>query len=249
MLKLLKNMRRKEVLMVLLCTVLVAVQVYFDLRLPDYMTDLTTLIKTSGATADILSVGVKMLGCTLASAVLAVGCGYLAAKAASGFSFTVREKLFRHVMDIGSEEMQDFSVASLITRTTNDITQIQMIVAMGLQMMIKSPIMAVWAIIKILGKSWELSAVTAAFVVVICVTVITVMSICIPRFRIQRAMDELTKGRTSFVIAHRLSTIKNADLILVMRDGDVIESGTHEQLMEQNGFYAELYNSQFAQAS
>ena len=141
MLKLLKNMRCKEVLMVLLCTVLVAVQVYFDLRLPDYMTDLTTLIKTSGATADILSVGVKMLGCTLASAVLAVGCGYLAAKAASGFSFMVREKLFRHVMDIGSEEMQDFSVASLITRTTNDITQIQMIVAMGLQMMIKSPIM------------------------------------------------------------------------------------------------------------
>ena len=194
MIKLLKNMRRKEVLMVLLCTVLVAVQVYFDLRLPDYMTDLTTLIKTSGETADILSVGVKMLGCTLVSAVLAVGCGYLAAKAASGFSFTVREKLFRHVMDIGSEEMQDFSVASLITRTTNDITQIQMIVAMGLQMMIKSPIMAVWAIIKILGKSWELSAVTAAFVVVICVTVITVMSICIPRFRIvQKLTDQINR--------------------------------------------------------
>ncbi len=96
----------------------------------------------------------------------------MSAKTASGFSFTVREKLFHHVMDIGSEEMQDFSVPSLITRTTNDITQIQMIVAMGLQMMIKSPIMAVWAIIKILGKSWELSAVTAAFVVVICVTVL-----------------------------------------------------------------------------
>ena len=194
MLKLLKNMRRKEVLMVLLCTVLVAVQVYFDLRLPDYMTDLTTLIKTSGETADILSVGVKMLGCTLVSAVLAVGCGYLAAKAASGFSFTVREKLFRHVMDIGSEEMQDFSVASLITRTTNDITQIQMIVAMGLQMMIKSPIMAVWAVIKILGKSWELSAVTAAFVVVLCVTILTVMSICIPRFRIvQKLTDQINR--------------------------------------------------------
>ena len=194
MLKLLKNMRRKEVLMVLLCTVLVAVQVYFDLRLPDHMTDLTTLIKTSGETADILSVGVKMLGCTLASAVLAVGCGYLAAKAASGFSFTVREKLFRHVMDIGSEEMQDFSVASLITRTTNDITQIQMIVAMGLQMMIKSPIMAVWAVIKILGKSWELSAVTAAFVVVLCVTILTVMSICIPRFRIvQKLTDQINR--------------------------------------------------------
>ena len=194
MLKLLKNMRRKEVLMTLLCAVLVVVQIYFDLRLPDYMTDLTTLIKTSGTTADILSVGMKMLACTLASAVLAVGCGYLAARAASGFSFTVREKLFRHVMDIGSEEMQDFSVASLITRTTNDITQIQMIVAMGMQMMIKSPIMAVWAVIKILGKSWELSAVTAAFVVVICVTIFTVMSVCIPRFRIvQKLTDQINR--------------------------------------------------------
>ena len=194
MIKLLKNMRRKETLMTLLCAVLVVVQIYFDLRLPDYMTDLTTLIKTSGTTADILSVGMRMLGCTLASAVLAVGCGYLAAKAASGFSFTVREKLFRHVMDIGSEEMQDFSVASLITRTTNDITQIQMIVAMGMQMMIKSPIMAVWAVIKILGKSWELSAVTAAFVVLICVTIFTVMSICIPRFRIvQKLTDQINR--------------------------------------------------------
>ena len=194
MLKLLKNMRRKEVLMTLLCAVLVVVQIYFDLRLPDYMTDLTTLIKTSGTTADILSVGMQMLGCTLISAVLAVGCGYLAAKAASGFSFTVREKLFRHVMDIGSEEMQDFSVASLITRTTNDITQIQMIVAMGMQMMIKSPIMAVWAVIKILGKSWELSAVTAAFVIVICVTIFTVMSVCIPRFRIvQKLTDQINR--------------------------------------------------------
>ena len=194
MLKLLKNMRRKEVLMTLLCAVLVVVQIYFDLRLPDYMTDLTTLIKTSGTTADILSVGMKMLACTLASAVLAVGCGYLAARAASGFSFTVREKLFRHVMDIGSEEMQDFSVASLITRTTNDITQIQMIVAMGMQMMIKSPIMAVWAVVKILGKSWELSAVTAAFVVVICVTIFTVMSVGIPRFRIvQKLTDQINR--------------------------------------------------------
>ena len=233
MIKLLKRMRRREALMALLCAVLVVAQVYFDLKLPDYMTRLTTLIKTPGSvTADILSVGGEMLLCTLASAVLAVGCGYLAAKTASGFSFSVRADLFHHVMDAGSEEMQSFSVPSLITRTTNDITQIQMIVAMGLQMLMKAPIMAVWAVIKILGKSWELSAVTAAFVVVICVTVITVMSICIPRFRIQRAMDELTKGRTSFVIAHRLSTIKNADLILVMRDGDVIESGTHEQLME-----------------
>ena len=194
MLKLLKNMRRKEWLMALLCLLLVVGQVYFDLRLPDYMTELTTLIKTSGTTGDIVVVGLKMLGCTAVSAVLAIGCGFLSAKTASGFSFTVREKLFHHVMDAGSEEMQDFSIPSLITRTTNDITQIQMIIAMGLQMLIKAPIMAVWAVIKILGKSWELSAVTAAFVVVLCTTVLVIMSSCLPRFRlVQKMTDKINR--------------------------------------------------------
>ena len=194
MLKLIKNMRRKEKEMALLCLVFVVVQIYFDLRLPDYMTELTMLIKTSGTTADIAAVGLKMLGCTAASAMLAIACGFLAAKTASGFSFAVREKLFRHVMDIGSEEMQDFSIPSLITRTTNDITQIQMIIAMGLQMMIKAPIMAVWAIIKILGKSWELSAVTAAFVVVLFTTLLLIMGSCIPRFRlVQKMTDKINR--------------------------------------------------------
>lgn len=195
MIKLLKNMGRREVLMAVLCTILVLGQVYFDLTLPDYMTDLTMMLNTAGSeTSDILNVGLKMLGCTLASAALAIGCGYLSAKTASGFSYTIREKLFNHVMDMGSEEMQDFSIPSLITRTTNDITQIQMIVSMGLQMIIKSPIMAVWAVIKILGKSWELSAVTAAFVVVICVFVLAVMATCIPRFRIvQKLTDKINR--------------------------------------------------------
>lgn len=195
MIKLLKNMRRKEKYMALLCLMFVVCQIYFDLRLPDYMTELTVLIKTSGTTADIAGVGLKMLGCTAVSAVLAIVCGFLSAKTASGFSFSVREKLFHHVMDIGSEEMKDFSVPSLITRTTNDITQIQMIIAMGLQMMIKAPIMAVWAIIKILGKSWELSAVTAAFVVVLFVTVMLIMGTCIPRFRlVQKMTDRINRA-------------------------------------------------------
>jgi ATP-binding cassette subfamily B multidrug efflux pump len=195
MIKLLKKMGKREVLMAVLCTLLVLGQVYFDLTLPDYMTDLTMMLNTAGSeTSDILNVGLKMLGCTLASAALAIGCGYLSAKTASGFSYTVREKLFNHVMDMGSEEMQDFSIPSLITRTTNDITQIQMIISMGLQMIIKSPIMAVWAVIKILGKSWELSAVTAAFVVVICVFVLAVMATCIPRFRIvQKLTDKINR--------------------------------------------------------
>lgn len=195
MIKLLKKMGKREVLMAVLCALLVLGQVYFDLTLPDYMTDLTMMLNTAGSeTSDILNVGLKMLGCTLASAALAIGCGYLSAKTASGFSYTIREKLFNHVMDMGSEEMQDFSIPSLITRTTNDITQIQMIISMGLQMIIKSPIMAVWAVIKILGKSWELSAVTAAFVVVICVFVLAVMATCIPRFRIvQKLTDKINR--------------------------------------------------------
>ena len=195
MIKLFKQMRRKEALMALFCAVLVVGQVWFELRLPDYMTQLTTLIKTPGSTSgDIWNVGVQMLLVTLGSAVLSIGCGFLAAKCASGFSFTVRDKLFHHVMACGSEEMQGFSVPSLITRTTNDITQIQMIVAMGLQMMIKAPIMAVWAVIKILGKSWELSAVTAAFVVVLCGTVLAIMASCLPRFRlVQKTTDQINR--------------------------------------------------------
>ena len=195
MIKLLKHMRRKEKLMALLCLLFVVVQVYFDLRLPDYMSELTVLIKTSGTTADIVNVGLKMLGCTAISAATAIACGFLAARTASGFSFAVREKLFHHVMDLGSEEMQDFSIPSLITRTTNDITQIQMILAMGLQMMIKAPIIAVWAVIKILGKSWELSAVTAGFVAVLFVTVLLIMRSCIPRFRlVQKMTDRINRA-------------------------------------------------------
>lgn len=195
MIKLLKNMQKREWLMALACAVFVVGQVYFDLTLPDYMTELTTLIKTEGsATADIAAVGVKMLFCTLCSAVLAVACGYLSARIAAGFSFTLRGKLFGHVIDSDCAQMQDFSIPSLITRTTNDVTQIQMIVSMGLQMLIKSPIMAVWAIIKILGKSWELSAVTEAFVVVICSSVLAIMSVCLPRFRmVQKLTDKINR--------------------------------------------------------
>ena len=195
MIKLLKRIRKREALMALICALLVVVQVYFDLKLPDYMTQLTTLIKTPGSeTADVLSVGGQMLLCTLASAVLAIACGYLAAKTASGFSFAVRGDLFHHVMDAGSEEMHAFSVPSLITRTTNDITQIQMIVAMGLQMLMKAPIMAVWAVIKILGKSWELSVVTAGFVAALCTVVLLIMTSCLPRFRrVQKKTDEINR--------------------------------------------------------
>ncbi len=195
MFKLLKNMRPKEIIMSIICIIFILGQIYFDLSLPDYMSELTTLINTVGSEInDIVLVGFKMIGCTLISAVLAILCGFLSSKIASGFSYEIRKKLFHHINDISKQEMQDFSIPSLITRTTNDISQIQMLVSMGLQMLIKSPVMAIWAIIKILNKSWELSIVTMAYVVVLCAFILIIMSICLPRFRlVQKFTDKINK--------------------------------------------------------
>ncbi len=193
MLKLLRNMRRREWVMAAVCAVLILGQIYFDLSLPDYMSNLTVLIKTPGSTmADILRTGGEMLGCTLASAVLCVICGYLSAKVAAGFSYSIREAVFHKIADFGQQEMMAFSVPSLINRTTNDITQVQMLVSMGLQIIIKSPIMAVWAVIKIVGKSWTLSAITAGFVVALLVMMVVIIGVVVPRFRrVQKLTDHI----------------------------------------------------------
>ena len=193
MLKLLHNLRRREWTMAAVCTVLILGQIYFDLSLPDYMSNLTVLIKTPGSTmSDILDTGLKMLGCTLASAVLCVICGYLTAKVAAGFSFSIRENIFHKIADFGQQEMMSFSVPSLINRTTNDITQVQMLVAIGLQILIKSPVMAVWAIIKIVGKSWTLSAITAGFVAALLVMMVVIIGVVVPRFRrVQKLTDHI----------------------------------------------------------
>ena len=195
MIKLFRRMRKREVKMCLLCAVFILGQIYFDLRLPEYMSELTVLIQTPGSEiSSIWKTGFEMLGCVLVSAVLSIACGYLSARAASGFATDVRADLFRHVMGLGQEEMNKFSVPSLITRTTNDITQVQMVLAMGMQALIKSPVMAVWAIIKILGKSWELSLVTAGFVVVMCVTVMLIICTVVPRVRIvQKLTDKINR--------------------------------------------------------
>ena len=193
MIKLLKNMRPKEIIMSIICFIFVLGQIYFDLSLPDYMTELTKLLKTPNTEVSaLINVGLKMILCTFCSAILAISCGFLSSKAASGFSYELRRKLFHNVIDLSKQDMQNFSVPSLITRTTNDITQIQMIVSMGLQIVIKAPIMAVWAIIKILNKSWELSVVTLGFVLVICITVFLIVSTCLPRFRkVQKLTDKI----------------------------------------------------------
>ena len=193
MLKLIRKMRRSDVLMALVCSVLVLGQIYFDLELPDYMSDLTVLIETPGSTmSDILHTGLEMLGCTLASAALCILCGYLTAKVAAGFALTTRERVFNKIADFGQHEMMSFSVPSLINRTTNDIAQVQMVIAMGLQLLIKSPIMAVWAVIKIIDKSWELSVITAGFIVALLMVMVIVIALVVPRFRrVQKLTDKI----------------------------------------------------------
>lgn len=195
MIGLLKKMKPREWLMALVCAILVFGQIYFDLALPDYMSELTVLIKTPGSgMPQIWDTGVSMLCCVLASAALSVVCGFLAAKIAAGFSYTVREDVFNKVADFGQKEMLEFSVPSLINRTTNDITQIQVLIAMGLQIIIKSPIMAVWAIIKIIGKSWELSVITAGFVAALLAMIIIIMVVVIPRVKkVQKQTDDINR--------------------------------------------------------
>ncbi|MCC8098639.1 MAG: ABC transporter ATP-binding protein/permease [Clostridiales bacterium] len=189
------NMKTKDRWLALLCVLLVCGQVYFDLRLPDYTAEITVLISSEVTElSQYFVAGRNMLGCALCSALLTVVVGYLAAMIAADFSFDVRAKLFNKVAAMGSGEIKKFSTASLITRTTNDITQIQMIIAMGLQMMLRAPIMAIWAIIKIVGKSWQLSAVVAAAVVIVVGAMIILLAIMIPKFRIvQRQIDDVNR--------------------------------------------------------
>ncbi|MCC8137689.1 MAG: ABC transporter ATP-binding protein/permease [Clostridiales bacterium] len=195
MLHILRNMKPRDRWLALVCLLLVCGQVYFDLRLPDYTAEITVLISSEVTElSEYYSAGAKMLGCALCSAVMTVIVGYFAARIASDFSFDVRAKLFNKVSALGAGEIKKFSTASLITRTTNDITQIQMLIAMGLQMMLRAPIMAIWAIIKIIGKSWQLSVVVAAAVVIVVTSLVILLAVMIPKFRIvQKQVDDVNR--------------------------------------------------------
>lgn len=213
MIRLLKRMNTKDRWLELVCVLLVAGQVFLDLKLPDYTKEITTLI---GSESDVLSdyfiAGGKMLACALGSAILAVIVGFFAAMIAADFSFNIRDKVFSKVSDFGNGEIKKFSTASLITRTTNDITQIQMFVAMGLQVMIKAPIMAVWAIYKIVGKSWELSIVTASAVIVIVTTIVVLLLVLLPKFKIvQKQVDDVNRTTRENLTGLRVVRAFNAE--------------------------------------
>lgn len=213
MIRLLKRMNTKDRWLALVCVLLVAGQVFLDLKLPDYTKKITTLI---GSESDVLSdyfiAGGKMLACALGSAILAVIVGFFAAMIAADFSFNIRDKVFSKVSDFGNGEIKKFSTASLITRTTNDITQIQMFVAMGLQVMIKAPIMAVWAIYKIVGKSWELSIVTASAVIVIVTTIVVLLLVLLPKFKlVQKQVDDVNRTTRENLTGLRVVRASNAE--------------------------------------
>lgn len=238
MLKLLRQMRRREWLMAAVCTVCILGQIYFDLTLPDYMSNLTVLIKTPGSTMNqILQTGAQMLGNTLASALLCVGSGFLTAKVAAGFSYSLRDAVFCKIADFGQQEMTAFSVPSLINRTTNDISQIQMFVSMGLQILIKAPVMAVWAILKIVDKSQTLSAITAVFVAALLLMMGVVIGLVAPRFRrVQKLTDRINLVARENLTGIRVVHAYNAESYQNEKFHRENETLMHTQLFNQRAF-------------
>lgn len=195
MFKLFKNFTKKDCMLVLAALVFIVTQVWLDLKLPDYMSEITILVETEGSEmSEMLEAGAKMLGCALGSLISAVIVAVLAANVGIGFAATVREKLFHKVQDFSMEEIGKFSTASLITRTTNDVQQVQMLIVLGLQVIIKAPIMAVWAILKIYNKSWQWTATTAVAVVVLLTIVLIIISLATPKFKkMQTLTDDLNR--------------------------------------------------------
>ena len=197
MLKLLKGFTKKDWLTILVGIVFIVAQVWLDLKLPDYMSRITVLVQTEGsAMSDIVMQGVYMLLCAFGSLVFAVITGYLMASLSSNFSMTIREKLFKKVENLAIQDIKKFSTSSLITRTTNDVTQIQMLIAMGLQLLIKAPITAVWAVTKILNKGWQWSAVTGVAVVILLSTIAIIMALVLPKFKIVQKLIDRVNGVT-----------------------------------------------------
>ena len=197
MLKLLKNFGKREWCFVLISFVLIFGQVWLELKVPDYMSQITILVQTEGSSMkDILINGGYMLLCTLGSLILAIIVGYITANLSALFSKKTRSKLFRKIEDLGMQEVKQFSTSSLITRTTNDITQLEMLIAMGLQLLIKAPITAVWAITKIVNKSVEWSMITAIAVVILLAVIGILIAIVMPRFKIVQKMTDRLNGVT-----------------------------------------------------
>ncbi len=238
MIKLLKCYKLKEWLLVLLSFTLIACQVWLELKIPDFMQEITVLVETNvSEMKDILINGGYMLLCALGSLFLTVLVGYIVAYLSSIFSYRVRKMIFEHTEKFSLEEIKKFKTSSLITRTTNDVTQLEMFLGMGLQLLIKSPLTAIWAIIKILNKNSEWSIVTALAVVLLLITIGIITAVVVPRFKIiQKLTDNVNNLIRENLTGIRVVRAFNAEKYQENKFNDTNKKLTKEQLFNQKTF-------------
>lgn len=238
MIKLFKNLSKKEVIYSLICVVLVSINVWLELKIPDYMSAITRLVQTEGSKmSDIITQGAYMLGCAFGSLSVSIVVGYFAAQVASNFSAIIRKNIFEKVENMGIAEIKKFSTSSLITRTTNDVTQIEMLISMGLQALIKAPIMAVCAILKILNKGVEWSILTAICVVILLLVIGILMIIVLPRFeKVQKLIDKVNSVTRENLTGIRVIRAFNAEKYQTDKFKNVNDELTQMQLFNQHCF-------------
>ncbi len=238
MLKLLRNLTKKEWLYAIFCVILIVGQVWLELKIPDYMSEITVLVQTEGSKmSDIILNGGYMVLCALGSLIFAVGAGYFAAYIASEFSKNTRKEIFDKVQNLDTEEIKAFQTSSLITRTTNDVTQIELLIAMGLQLLVKAPITAIWAITKILNKGWQWSVITGIAVLILLGVIITLMIIVIPRFKIvQKLIDKINGIARENLTGIRVVRAFNAEKYQEKKFDKVNDKLTNLQLFNQKKF-------------
>lgn len=238
MIKLLKKFTKKEWLLSFIALILIVTEVWLELKMPDYMSKITRLVQTEGSKmADVIYNGVWMIACAFGSLVAAIIVGYIIANVASSFSMKLRKEVYSKVENLSMNEIKHFKTNSLITRTTNDITQVEMLVSMGLQLLLKAPITAAWAILKILNKSWQWSAATAVAVVILLSVIGTLTIIVMPRFKIvQKLIDKINGVTRENLTGIRVVRAFNAEKYQENKFEEVNNKLTNLQLFNQTMF-------------
>ena len=238
MIKLFKNINFKEWLMILICLILVFIQVWLELKMPDYMSQITVLLQGEGSKMkDILTNGGFMLLCAFGSLISAIITSYLLTIISSKFAKRLRRKIFSKTLNISTAEVKNFSISSLITRTTNDVNQVEMFLSMGVMLLFKAPITAIWGIKKILNKSWQWSALTAGAIVIILLTIGIIVSIVMPRFSIvQKLIDKVNRIIRENLTGIRVIRAFNAEKYQENKFNTENKKLTNTQLFNQKCF-------------
>lgn len=238
MINLFKYLKKREIIGIIFSIALVVLQVWLELSMPDYMSEITRLVQTDGSLmSDILIAGGKMCLCAFGSLIASIVVCYLASNIASSFATVIRSKIFDKISKFSIAEMKKFSTSSLITRTTNDVTQVDMVIGLGLQMLVKAPIMAVWAILKILDKGIEWSILTGVCVVILLLTVSIILIIVLPRFEtVQKLIDRINGVTRENLTGIRVIRAFNAEKFQTDRFNSVNEELTNQQMFNQKTF-------------